>query len=591
MKYFIYIITILTLSIFACEKVPEIEINITSPKNGTTVSGEVEVSCEVINGNKEIKKLELFINYVENPEIQSTNQFSISSPWSFNWNTTIFPDGEADIYIGAYDNDSIFLNSPSITIIIDNSELLPTIPILDPIIFQNESFYLNWSPNFDLDFNSYDLFESDSSNMVNQINIYSSSQSIDTSFIINNTSNIVKYYQIVTTDTSGYQSKSTIQRGNGYIVFVETLPKNSANPEFARSVQQIEDGGYILAGAPLLIKTNSNGLVETTKSYFENYNDDAYSVRQTEDGGFIVSGSLYIQDDTLETEHDVTLAKLDNDLNIEWIKSWDYNHENTEIGYSAKETNDGGFILVGTIGTTSAKVLIKKTNYLGEDEWTFMTSDSMIARCFDIIETSDGGFVAIGESKNTESSNYNIFLIKVNSSGNQLWSQTFGSNNADDSGRSIKQIDDGCFIIIGWTTSNNIYGYKDYWLIKTDSQGNYIWDKVYGYSNDSVLGSGPYSEASDIAQTQDGGYIIVGSQDKDGELYDEYNYNIWLVKTDDQGELKWSKTYGGNNIEMGLSIDLTSDGGYIISGSTKKDNFAKSIWLIKTDPDGNTINY
>ena len=105
MKYFIYIITILTLSIFACEKVPEIEIIITSPKNGTTVSGEVEVSCEVINGNKEIKKLELFINYVENPEIQSTNQFSISSPWSFNWNTTIFPDGEADIYIGAYDND------------------------------------------------------------------------------------------------------------------------------------------------------------------------------------------------------------------------------------------------------------------------------------------------------------------------------------------------------------------------------------------------------------------------------------------------------------------------------------------------------
>ncbi len=590
MKKYLHIV--LLVFFWSCETSLDTEVNITSPKNGTTVSGTIEVNCEVQEGDQDINKLELFITYGEPPEIESTSLFSTSSPWSFNWNTTTYLDGEVSIYIGAHDDDSIFINSPSINVIIDNSALFPTIPILYPIIFQDGSFQLRWSPNFDEDFNSFDLFESDSSNMGNQINIFSSTENTDTSFVVNNTFNIAKYYQIVTSNTSDYQSKSTIKKGNGYTIFVQAIPKSSANSEFARSVQQSADGGYVLAGEPLVIKTNSNGIVETTKDYFENYNDDAYSIKQTIDGGYIIAGSKYVPDDTLETEHDISLIKLDTDFNIEWIKSWDYNHDNTEIGYSAKETTDGGFVLVGTIGTTSAKLLLIKTNGLGEDEWTFTTNDTIITRGFDVIETSDGGFVAIGECKNEGSFYHNIFLIKINSFGSEVWSKTFGSNNADDSGKSVKQIDDGGFAIIGWTKSNNIYGYQDYWLIKTDAQGNSIWDKVYGYSDDSILGSGPYSKANDIEQTQDGGYIIVGSQDKDGELYNEHNYNIWLVKTDYQGELEWSKTFGGNNIDMGLSIDITSDSGFIISGSTQSfgDN-SESIWLIKTDPNGDTIDY
>ena len=128
---------------------------------------------------------------------------------------------------------------------------------------------------------------------------------------------------------------------------------------------------------------------------------------------------------------------------------------------------------------------------------------------------------------------------------------------------SVQQTTEGGYIITG---SNN----GDVWLIKTDSQGNEEWDQTFGGS-DSEVG---YS----VQQTIEGGYIITGYT----ESFGNGSYDVWLIKTDSQGNEEWNRTFGGNFQDFGLSVQLTSDDGYILTGSNNGD-----VWLIKLDSQGN----
>jgi hypothetical protein len=119
-------------------------------------------------------------------------------------------------------------------------------------------------------------------------------------------------------------------------------------------------------------------------------------------------------------------------------------------------------------------------------------------------------------------------------------------------------------------------GSRDVWLIKTDAQGNMEWDKTFGGSASDV--------GEDIKETTDGGYIITGyTESNSNGLYD-----VLLIKTDSNGNEIWSKNIGDGNYEGGSSVAQTHDGGYIITGYTiSYGNGAKDIWLVKTDNAGN----
>ena len=155
------------------------------------------------------------------------------------------------------------------------------------------------------------------------------------------------------------------------------------------------------------------------------------------------------------------------------------------------------------------------------------------------------------------------------------WIKTFGGLRADASG-SVVQTADGGYIIVGETVSYQSHGY-DAWLIKTDSSGNKIWDKTFG---------GDLSDAGfSVQQTDDSGYIITGWRDNSVSAFD-----IWLIKTTDNGNEEWNKTfdYGGGN-DFGFCVRQTSDGGYILSGHSYDIFGVDSVHLIKTDDKGNTI--
>nr|NIO09519.1 hypothetical protein [Deltaproteobacteria bacterium] len=164
---------------------------------------------------------------------------------------------------------------------------------------------------------------------------------------------------------------------------------------------------------------------------------------------------------------------------------------------------------------------------------------------------------------------------RTNDEGVIEWTQTFGGFDWD-RGEWVEQTADGGYIITG------IIDHADVWLIKTDAHGHAEWNQTYG---------GPHTDwGYCVAQTTDGGYIITGWT----RSYGAGEHDLWLIKTDAGGNVVWNQTYGGPDIDYGYCVAQTTDGGYIITGSTGRTSVqgepsskGGDVWLIKTDADGN----
>ena len=348
----------------------------------------------------------------------------------------------------------------------------------------------------------------------------------------------------------------------------------------------------IILSSILLLEINeATDVTERWSKTFGGPNADwGNSVQQTIDEEYIIIGNT----DFYGTGNDdILLIKTDKKGNKMWNKTFGGPEE--DWGNSVQQTIDEGYIIIGrtySYGIGNNDIWLIKTDKEGNELWnkTFGGLGSDIGNS--VRQTTDEGYIIIGSTKSYSKKNYDIWLIKTDKKGNKLWDKTFGESYADH-GYSVQQTSDDGYIIIGTISDPGpilagIGICRNIWLIKTDPHGNKLWDKTFGanlkfltrYLDDQN------NDGRSIQQTRDEGYIITGSTNSHGAGNDD----IWLIKTDKKGNKLWDKTFGGPDADWGNSVQQTMDGGYIICGGSYFMGAERGdLWMIKTDKKGNKL--
>ena len=346
--------------------------------------------------------------------------------------------------------------------------------------------------------------------------------------------------------------------------------------DFLNSVQQTTDGGYILTGLTSsygaggsdawLIKTDSNGQKEWSRTFGGWVADTASTVQQTTDGGYILAGLTvsYAVDDH---NSDAWLIKTDSEGEEEWSRV--FGGSSYDEFLSVQQTTDGGYILAGSTesyGAGRRDAWLIKTDSKGNEEWSQTFGGSSYEEAFSVQQTTDGGYILVSSAGEN-----GAWLIKTDSEGKEEWSRTFGEGIV----YSVQQTSDdgyilaGLYIVDDTEDDDNL----DAWLIKTDSKGEEEWRKTFGGLH--------IDYARSVQQTTDGGYIIAGFTGSDVE-----KYGAWLIKTDSKGEEEWNEIFGSptiDDLQEVKSVQQTSDGGYILTGTTTPYSYKNFNvpWLIK----------
>lgn len=246
-----------------------------------------------------------------------------------------------------------------------------------------------------------------------------------------------------------------------------------------------------------------------------------------------------------------------------------------DFGYSVRQTSDGGYIIAGLTNSTGAglrDVLLIKTNSTGVLQWSKTYGGASDDEARSVEETADGGFIISGFTQ-SYGSGYQMYLIKTNSTGTVTWSKTFGGGGME-LGYSVKQTSDGGYVLLGYSDSYGS-GLVDVLLLKLTATGGISWSKTYGGASDD------YGLCINI--TTDGGYIISGKTLSYGGGAGDF----YLIKTDVNGVHQWSKAYGGTALDQAGNVQQTADGGYILTGYTMSFGAGiREAYLVKTDATG-----
>ncbi|QMU30032.1 T9SS type A sorting domain-containing protein [Adhaeribacter radiodurans] len=291
--------------------------------------------------------------------------------------------------------------------------------------------------------------------------------------------------------------------------------------------------------------------------------------------------------------------------------SWDRSYAKNTGNFSwhnlkaTLPTADGGYILAGNylnfiLGITSSATnywpdytksiyWIVKTDGRGNRLWDKTFGDNWSDELASIIQTSDGGYLLAGTSYDSEEKS-DYWLVKISSTGTKQWEKKYGGNGKDELSSLISTADGG-YLLAG-TSNSKASGDKsqssfsrDYWVVKVNSQGARQWDKTYSSFSDDVL--------AEVISTSDGGYLVTGTGStikgvgKGGNDY-------WVVKTDNNGNKQWDKRYGGTRNDALASVVSTSDGGYLLAGTSNslinndksQDSFTRDYWVLKVNEVG-----
>ncbi len=359
--------------------------------------------------------------------------------------------------------------------------------------------------------------------------------------------------------------------------------------------------------------------IQWSKSYGGSGADSMVQTIKTDDGGYIVVGHARSSDGDLTSPNmgitDAWVVKITADGTIQWNRT--YGGSAGEGMRAIKKTLDGGYIILGHTGSNDFDI---SGNHGLTDIWLFKinsTGDLQWQKCFggsnrdvsgDLVVADNGDFLVIGTTESNDGDVtgnhglHDVWIMRVNSSGNLLWQKTYGGTGVDQ-GITIIAAPDGGYVFHGATlgsddgdvSSSN--GFRDCWIVKIAENGVLQWQQTYGGS--------AYELGGNIIETSDGGYIMVaGAESSDGDLTGNHGeVDTWIVKLESDGDIKWQRNFGGTGFDHaqndypGDIIKELPDGRFVVgvtSNSTNGDVTGNhghgDFWLLLIDPSGDLID-
>jgi hypothetical protein len=241
--------------------------------------------------------------------------------------------------------------------------------------------------------------------------------------------------------------------------------------------------------------------------------------------------------------------------------------------FSVAQSADGGYAFFGytSLACTPTQAWLIKVNSTGALMWnrTYGGNDWGIGEC--VICTSDGGYALLANLIHYDTNDYDFWLIKTDSNGEPQWNQTYGGSG-DEHAETVVVTSDGGYAILGSTQTFGA-GQNDFWLVKTDSLGRMEWNRTYGKAG--------IDQAYSLIKTNDGGYALAGITGS------EVNYDFWLIKTDAAGNAQWHQTYVKKSGGFVCSVVQTQDGGYAMAGRSVSTVY--DVWLVKMNANGTLL--
>lgn len=369
---------------------------------------------------------------------------------------------------------------------------------------------------------------------------------------------------------------------------------------FARSVINTSDGGFLIAGTlninssgPVnneawLIKLASDETIEWQKTYGNQGDDSANAVIQTADGGYLIAGVI----DSLSTASDAWLVKLNSLGEIQWEKSYGASPDETaKVVVQTDDNGDGnrddGYILIGNNGATNSAQIIK-VDSSGSIEWQQDHEAGFgTLTAYSVQQTADRGYIVTGEIYNSTSTNRDLWVLRLSSTGTITWEKTYaGTDNSG--GRKIIQTDDNSdgkaddgFLVAGIMDTDASSTILDAaWVLKLNADGSIAWQET-------LSGSGT-EMANDVIQTQSGKFLVAATT----QAFGASSNDDWLIELNSDGSVNWEKRYGGLGGETPEAIQQTPDMGLIAVGTTNSFGISGvfSFWVLRLDSTTN-INF
>jgi hypothetical protein len=353
------------------------------------------------------------------------------------------------------------------------------------------------------------------------------------------------------------------------------------NDESCYSLIQTADGGYALAGDTRsfgtgrsdmwLIKTNEDGDSLWSRTYGGEDYEKCCSFIQNADGGFALAGYT-----TSFGAGNKDFWLVVTDENGEELWSQTYGGQYDEYCNSIIPTADGGFALMGytdSFGEGSADFWIIVTDNEGDSLWSKTYGGEGGDVIYSATQTTDGGFAMAGHTWSYGEGLTDFWLVVTDDNGEELWSQSYGGRNYDICYSVIQATDKG--IVLAGLTGPFAEGGSDFWLVVTDENGDVRWCQMYG-------SRGYYDFIESVIQTPDNGFTLAGATCSFGN----HSSDFWLIRTNENGNHLWSSRFGGEESDVCNSVIQTRDGGYVLAGKTNSFGAGgDDFWLVKTGPD------